>query len=153
MKWVTSDLLQYKTAKEYVDTLLIPLIPFQLSNDKVYEKDAFQREVLSLFVREVEKGLTGRILLTPNYNYIASKEPFVDEVDRLNAWIEHCHTQPFQYIFPITFDSSWKKHEKNINGTLLWFPGLDSGDLESKEMQSVIKGQVKQIVELIRTYW
>jgi len=153
MKWVKSDLSQYKKAKEYVDTLLIPLIPFQLSNDKTCEKEAFQREVLSLFAHEVEKELKGRIILTPSYNYISTKETLGDEVERLNSWIDHCHTQPFQYTFPVTFDSHWKKHEKDIEGTLLWFPGLASGDLESPEMQSVIKSQVKQIVELIRTYW
>lgn len=153
MKWVKSDLLQYKTAKEYVDTLLIPLVPFQLSNDKTFDKDAFQREVLSLFVHEIEKELTGRVLLTPSYNYVSSKTSGNDDVNRLNTWINHCHTQPFQHTFLITFDAAWKKGEKDINGTLLWFPGMESGNLESEEMQSFVKGQVKQIVALIRTYW
>src|SRR5699024_6080370 len=146
MKWVKSDLMQYKTAKEYVDTLLIPLVPFQLSNDKTYDKDAFQRDVLSLLVHGVEKELTGRVMLTPSYNYLSTKDTIDDETNRLNTWIQHCHTQPFQHTFLITFDAAWKKDEKNIDGTLLWFPSLDSGDLNSEEMQSVIKGQVKQIV-------
>src|SRR5699024_9382578 len=151
MKWVKSDLLQYKTAKEYVDTLLIPLVPFQLSNDKTYERDAFQRDVLSLFVHEVEKALMGRVLLTPSYNYVPSKDSDNDEVNRLNAWIQHCYTQPFKHTFLVTFDASWKKYEREIDGNLLWFPGMESGDLRSEEMQSILRGQVKQIVELIRT--
>lgn len=153
MKWVKSDLLQYKSSKEYVDTLFIPLVPFQLSNDKTYGKDAFQREVLSLFSNEVERELTGRVLLTPNYNYVSSKMTDDEEVTRLNEWIQHCNTQPFLHTFLVTFDTAWKKYEREIDGTLLWLPSLDSVELESKEVQSIIKGQAKQIVELIRTYW
>ncbi|HLR01450.1 MAG TPA: DUF2487 family protein [Virgibacillus sp.] len=153
MKWVQSDLLQYKSAKEYVDTLLIPLIPFQLSSDRTFEKDAFQKETMNLLVQEVERGLKGRIFLTPGYYYLPSKELDHDEVPRLNRWIQNCEAQPFEYPFLITFDATWKKFENDLDGTLLWLPGLDSGNLNSEEMQSVVKGQAKQIIELIRTYW
>lgn len=154
MKWAKSDLSQYKEAKEYVDTLLVPLIPFQLSNDKTYEKEAFQKEFLLLFVHKIEKELAGRIMLTPDYNYVLSKEmKRENEVARLNGWIQNCKTQPFQHTFLVTFDSGWKKNESEMQGTLLWFPGMDEGDLQSAEIQSVVKNQANQVVELIRSYW
>lgn len=154
MKWEKTDLSQYKEAKEYVDTLIIPLVPFQLSNDKTYEKEAFQSDVLALFVNKIEKELTGRVMLVPSYNYVSSKETEWDhEIERLNTWIQNCKIQPFQHTFLVTFDTGWKKNEADIDGSLLWFPGIDNGDIQSTEMQSLIKNQVNQIVELIRSYW
>ncbi|MFZ3578160.1 YpiF family protein [Virgibacillus sp. DJP39] len=152
MQWVKKDLLQYIQAKEYVDTIIVPLSPFHLSDDTDIPKSAFKGEVLSILTNEIEKELTGRIVLTPSYNYLknADKE---QEVARLNEWIEDSTKQPFSNTFFITFDSSWKKHEQSLKGTLLWFPGIQSGDLSSREMHGVIHDQVGQISELIKSYW
>ncbi|MFD2045856.1 YpiF family protein [Ornithinibacillus salinisoli] len=152
MKWNEHDMEKYMQAKEYIDTIILPLIPFHLSQEASVKKNAFASEVLTIFSSEIEKELTGRIVLTPSYYYVknADKEP---EVDRLNAWVDDMKEQPFQHIFFISFDSKWKKHEKDLNGNLIWLPGFQSGDVQSVEMQQVIREQVKQIVELIRSYW
>lgn len=152
MKWKKEDIKQYLEAKEYIDTVLVPLIPFHLSNDDGIKKGAFQSEVLSIFTNEIEKELTGRIMLTPSYCYLknASKQA---EVERLNTWIEDIQNQPFEHVFFVTFDSSWKKSEGALKGSLLWLPGMHSGDMHSKEMHAVVRDQVEQISELIRTYW
>ena len=42
MKWRDSDLKQYKNTKEYIDTIIIPIIPFQMSQDDDLEKLAFR---------------------------------------------------------------------------------------------------------------
>lgn len=152
MKWNKKNLQQYVQAKKYVDTLVIPLIPFHLSHDANLEKSAFQKEALSIFLSEVEKELTGRIMLTPSYNYLKYTNKEL-EVERINEWITDATTQPFNHIFLITFDSTWKKSEQALNGHLLWLPGIQSGDLYSKEMHSVIHGQVEQVGELIQSYW
>ncbi|SDQ54689.1 Protein of unknown function [Virgibacillus subterraneus] len=152
MKWKKSDLHQYVNAKEYVDTIIIPLIPFQLSNDSVLEKDAFQREVLVAFSYELEKELTGRVLLTPNYNYLKSSHKD-QEIVRINSWIDDIEQQPFNHIFYVTFDSTWKKNEQGMRGTLLWLPGVSDGTLQSNEMHSIIRSNVEQVSELIRSYW
>ncbi|MFC3038919.1 DUF2487 family protein [Virgibacillus xinjiangensis] len=152
MKWSTADVPRYLEAKEYIDTVLVPLIPFQLSNDKTAEQAAFQHELLSILANEIEKELTGRMLLCPPYHY---RESAVgeEETQRLNSWVEELREQPFHHMFFITFDSSWKRLEQSVNGTLLWFPGKQSGDLSSNEMKQHVREQVGQITELIRSYW
>lgn len=152
MKWVKKDLVQYIQAKEYVDTIIVPLIPFHLSNDKELAKVGFQSDALSIFINEIEKELTGRVMLTPNYTYLKQTDK-QQEVTRLNEWIADSTSQPFAHTFFLTFDSTWKKHEQLLNGTLLWLPGFQTGDLYSKEMHHVIHDQVEQISELIRSYW
>ena len=152
MKWKKEDLRKYVQAKEYIDSIITPLIPFQLSGNNDLEKNAFQSEALTILSGEIEKELTGRVMLTPAYNYLksANKE---SEIVRLNNWVEDTKKQPFSHFFFITFDSSWKKLEQSLNGTLLWLPGMQTGDLNSKETHALIRDQVEQISELIRSYW
>ncbi|MBO1003042.1 DUF2487 family protein [Pseudogracilibacillus auburnensis] len=152
MKWFSEDLTKYIQAKEYIDTVIIPLQAFHLSEDNSLKKDAFQREVLSIYAREIEKELSGRILLTPTYNYLKFSD--IDrEVNRLNEWLNDIGNQPFKTVFAMTFDNSWKKIEKELDCHLLWLPGIKSGNIKSEETLKVIRSQVEQISELIRSYW
>lgn len=152
MRWIQSDLERYVGAKEYIDTLLVPLLPFEYSADANLAKNALQIEILSIFLKELEKELTGRVVLSPDYHYLksSSKE---DEIERLNHWISDAKKQPFEHVFFVTFDSSWKKEESTMDGVLLWLPGTHSNEVQSKETATMIRDQVEQVGELIRTYW
>lgn len=151
MKWIDQDLQQYIQAKEYVDTVLIPLTPFHFTNDSMITKSARQKEALTVLLSEIEKVLSGRILLSPSYYYLKHMN-LEEESKRVNTWIENAMEQPFKYVFLVTFDSKWKKHEELLNGHLLWLPAIE-GDFRSKEMASIIRGQVDQISEFIQSYW
>lgn len=152
MKWTSDDLGKYKQAKEYIDTAIIPVQGFQLEQDKTLEKDAFQQEILTIYANEIEKELSGRTLLTPSYNYIKSNE-LDEEIVRLNHWIQHIQTQPFSSIFVLTFDNQWKKRERELEAELLWFPSVQTSNIKSEETGQMIRNQVEQISELIRSYW
>ena len=152
MKWEANDLERYLSAKEYIDTAIIPLQPFQLFDEEKLEEDAFQREVLKIFSLEIEKELSGRTMLTPTYNYLKSSD-ISNEITRLNSWIEEINHQPFKTIILLTFESKWKKVEKELNGSMIWLPGIKSGDLRSPETLNLIKNQVEQTSELIKSYW
>lgn len=152
MKWNKIDLERYMEAKEYVDTILIPLFPFQLSRGQEIAKMAFQSEVLAILLNELEKELTGRVMLSPAYHYLKS-EIKDNEIKRINEWIQDAKTQPFTHVFLVTFDAGWKKRESALNGSLLWVPIPHSGDIHSKELAVTIHDQVGQIGELIQSYW
>ncbi|TFJ93821.1 DUF2487 family protein [Lentibacillus salicampi] len=152
MKWIQQDLQQYVQAKAYVDTIIVPLIPFHFSDDASLEKDAFQREVLSVFMRELEKEFSGRILLSPDYHYLKSADK-AEEVKRVRSWVEDSWAQPFHHIFFMTVDSSWKKFEQDMNGTLIWLPQIVTESMQFSERQSVVHSQVQQVGEFIRSYW
>lgn len=152
LKWTKTHIKQYVQAKEYIDTMIIPVIPFHISQEEKLTASAFQSEIINIFMNELEKELTGRVMLTPSYYYVkeASKEA---EVMRLNTWYAEAKKQPFEHIFFLTNDSTWKKSEKDLEGSLLWLPGISSGDIHTKEMHTMIRGQVEQVSELIRSYW
>ncbi|MCM3738871.1 YpiF family protein [Oceanobacillus luteolus] len=152
MKWRKEDLEKYVQAKEYIDTILLPIIPFQLADDAESEKHAFQQEVMGIFGSEIEQELSGRVMLIPSYYYLKEGNKEV-EVQRLNDWIAEAKDQPFQHIILLTFDATWKKYEKELDGNLLWLPGLHGADIRTKETQGIIRDQVKQLTEIIRSYW
>ncbi|HAM81174.1 DUF2487 family protein [Ornithinibacillus bavariensis] len=152
MLWTKQDMQVYIKQKEYIDTAIIPIIPFQLSHENDMDKSTSKREVLSIFATVIEKELSGRVLLIPNYYYLEYGDK-AQEVDRLNRWTEEIQKQPFKHVFIVTFDSSWKKFEKELEANLLWLPGFQADDLYDGKTQQLIQGQVQDVVELIRSYW
>ncbi|WP_010095897.1 YpiF family protein [Ornithinibacillus scapharcae] len=152
MQWTKKDIQTYLGSKEYIDTAIIPIIPFQLSRESEIGKSTSKREILSIFATEIEKELSGRVLLVPNYYYLefGDKEA---EAKRLNDWTKELFTQPFKHVFILTFDSGWKRHEKELDANLLWLPGFQVEDPNSVETIQMIRGQVADVVELMRSYW
>lgn len=152
MHWIKKDMELYLGSKEYVDTALIPIIPFQLSHEATIGKSTSKRELLSVFASEIEKELAGRVLLIPNYYYLEYGDSKL-ETERLNQWFDEIITQPFKHVFILTFDASWKKVEKDLKANVLWLPGFQVDNLHDEQTQSLIRGQVSDVVELIRSYW
>ncbi|WP_101844081.1 DUF2487 family protein [Halobacillus sp. Marseille-P3879] len=151
MQWTKEDIELYAAEKKYVDTLIIPLIPFNPEADHTLVKEAFQRELNQLTTQLLEKEYRGRVLLAPDYNYITGQ--YEHETQRINEWIEKFKKQPFEHVFLFTFDTKWKRWEQNLNGNLLWIPSLNERNLQSSETRSYVKEQIHQISELIRAYW
>lgn len=152
MQWSRESLKQYVDAQEYIDTLLIPLVPLKLKDVQDLEKNAFQRELLNILSNEIERELAGRIMLLPEYVYLANAD-LEQECERLNSWIQAAKNQPFEHILFLTFDVAWKQLEDRLEGHLLWLTSMQTGNLKSKEMHGIVKEQVQQIITLIRTYW
>ena len=61
MKWRKADLQTYFQSKEYIDSIVVPLVPFGIANDEESEKAAIQAEMITLLSHELEKELTGRM--------------------------------------------------------------------------------------------
>lgn len=151
MKWISEHIEQFHEAEEYIDTFILPLIPFDLLG-KDAKKKAFQNELMNIYVNEIEQQLKGRLMQFPNYYYVESKD-LTDEVQRLNQWIKRNKNEYLEHEILLTFDSRWRKYEKEINGVLLWIPGLSSGDIHSNEIKKMMKDQINEIIKLIREYW
>lgn len=152
MQWTKKDMELYVGSKEYIDTAIIPIIPFQVSQEASFGKSTSKRESLSIFATEIEKELSGRVLLIPNYYYLefGDKER---ETKRLNDWCEEIKKQPFEHVFILTFDASWKRYEKDLEANLLWVPGVQVDETNSTNMLQLLRGQVPDVIDLLRSYW
>ncbi|WP_096270454.1 DUF2487 family protein [Paucisalibacillus globulus] len=152
MQWIKKDMELYVGSKEYIDTAIIPILPFQMSQEGNLSKSTSKREILSIFATEIENELSGRLLLIPNYYYLEYGDK-VEEMERLNKWTKEIQAQPFKHVFVLTFDSGWKRYEKDMSANLLWLPGFQAENPNSDELRQMIRGQVSDVVELIRSYW
>src|SRR5699024_7303874 len=140
MKWTVEDLEKNVQAKEYIDTLIIPLFPFKLKNKTTILNKQFQKTELDHSNIRIKNKISGRVMLTPQYTYIKSSD-LEDEVNRLNQWVTHLKEQPFKSVFFVTFDMQWKKVEQELEGHLIWLPIGKKADINSQEAKTVIHNQ------------
>lgn len=152
MKWTRVDLEKYEQAKEYIDTVIVPLAPFQIGALEASAKNADQYDVLTLFARELEKELMGRVMLAPTYTYINTAEKSV-EAARLNQWTHHFKEQPFEQVLYISFDPSWRKTANDLEGEFIWLPSIPLKDADSAAMKDMIRDQTMQTAELVKSFW
>ncbi len=153
MKWNYNDMDMYVQAKEYVDTFLVPFVPYSFSrSDEDTKRLALHAELMDIFVNEIEKQYKGRIFLTPSYSYLLDGD-YSEEIPKLNKLVDHAQANGFKHILFLTFDNKWKKRESKLHGHLIWVPAGQTRDLESEEAQNMIRTQIDQVMELITTYW
>ncbi|MCP8616690.1 DUF2487 family protein [Salirhabdus salicampi] len=153
MNWSQKDVKQYVKAKEYIDTAIIPLLPFALNKkDEELEKMSLQKEMLDLITYKMENTYKGRMFLFPAYMYLET-EDLQNECLRLNQFAQAVQEQPFKHLFYVTPDFRWKKVERDIDGHLLWLPMISNGDVKDDSTQTVIQDQVTQMTDLIRSFW
>ncbi|KGX87954.1 DUF2487 family protein [Pontibacillus litoralis] len=153
MQWKVEDVHMYVKAREYVDTLLIPMTPISYGGEQDELKSlAFQSEFLSVFLSELEKSFKGRVFLSPSYTY-STTSMMEEEIKRLNSWCERAIADGFQHVFLFTLDSKWKVKERELNGSLMWIPtgGVDS--IHTQEGVHFVQSQIGQVTELITSYW
>lgn len=153
MKWNGQDVSLYSQSKEFVDTGIVPLIPYSLSgSEKELTQLANQSELLTLFMKEVEEEYRGRIFLAPSFTYL--KESSIDkEIERINEWAERMEVEGFKHLLFFTFDHQWKKVERKINPSLIWMPIPQVHDIHNEEAKKVLRSQIEQVTELITAYW
>lgn len=151
MKWVKKDIEQFKEIEEFVDTIILPLVPFDFFGKEAAKK-ALQNEIMTIYVNEIEQKLKGRIIQFPHYTYLAEGN-IEEEVSRINDWIIKNEKEHIKHILLLTFDSSWRKYEADIKGTLLWVPAMYSGNIYSEEVSRMMSDQINELISLIQSYW
>ncbi|NWQ39799.1 YpiF family protein [Bacillus sp. EB106-08-02-XG196] len=150
MKWVSKDIETYLTAKEYVDTAVIPLYSVSFGNEM--KQSASSAEFITLLTSYLERQFTGRLLLLPPFTYLKSDKP-EDIIKQMKKWEENIKRNEFKHIFYITSESDWKIYEKELAGSLIWLPSLPLEHLNDQQKISMIESQVKQLLSLFTQKW
>ncbi|PAE43777.1 YpiF family protein [Bacillus sp. 7884-1] len=150
MKWVSKDIETYLTAKEYVDTAVIPVISVSFGDEMM--QSASSAEFITLLTSYLERQFTGRLLLLPPFTYLKSDHP-EDIIQQMKKWEENIEKNEFKHIFYITSESDWKIYEKELTGSLIWLPSLPLEHLNDQQKISMIESQVKQLLSLFTQKW
>ncbi|WLR43726.1 DUF2487 family protein [Bacillus carboniphilus] len=141
MRWEIKDWDLYKQSKEYVDTVVVPVVPLSLKNKQQLEK----HEYLTLLSQELEKQLRGRLFLTPPLVYFFPEKQRL-ETD-MNNWKEIL-SKHFTYIFFLTGEEVLKESQD-----VLWSPTIPIENMDQSLKKKVIQDQVAQILNILLQYW
>jgi hypothetical protein len=148
MKWTAKDLDMYMQSKEYVDTVLIPLVPLSFKGQM--KQTGSMNEFLTILSLEIEKQMKGRILLLPTFHYLSDE---MDKVERLKRWANEVKENNFEHVFFLTSDFGWKKEERELENNLVWIPAIPLAGLEIEQAREMINQQVLQILDIFSYNW
>lgn len=150
MKWTMEDIDMFEKAKEYVDTIILPLLPIDLGGQM--KKAAEMTEYISILSLHLENRFKGRLILLPGFSYFKSKQG--DKlVDELLEWERELLASGFKHVFYLTADGDWKMHEHLLEGSLLWFPTIPLQQMEQQFRNTILEDQVNQVHSLFLKKW
>ncbi|TKC19707.1 YpiF family protein [Robertmurraya kyonggiensis] len=150
MKWVANDIDMYLGAKEYVDTIVLPLFPISFGDD--IKQTTSMTEFISLLSIQLERQFKGRILMLPGYTYIKNNPDNV-LIDDIKRWEAEFQNQSFNHVFYLTSDSDWRTREESFEGSLIWLPSLPLESMDEKYRNSILEDQVQQLIHLFVKKW
>lgn len=150
MNWNGKDTELFQQQKEYIDTVIVPLIPISFEPDM--KQTASQYEFIQLLTMLLEKQFKGRMLLVPPVSYM-KKQSGEEKVAAINEWANEFDRAGFKHTFLFTSDSDWKLVEEQIEGTLIWVPSVPLEHMEDSYKYSLIEEQAKQFVNIIVQKW
>ncbi|MFD0051619.1 YpiF family protein [Actinomycetes bacterium NPDC127524] len=148
MKWIPADIEMYNGAKDFVDTVLIPLAPISLDSQMKQSSSMF--EFLAILSAEIERQFKGRILLMPSLTYLMEEER---NYSYANSWAAKLRENNFKHVFFLSCDSEWKRCESELEGGLIWIPSLPLEQLELTQARSLVSEQVRQVMEIFTLNW
>lgn len=148
MRWIAKDSSIFFREKDYVDTILIPLIPITFKEDGSEAANA--SEFIELVSQFIENQFKGRILLLPPFTYFRSTE---EELIGLNQyWVKHIESGYFKHIIFISSDPIWQKIISN-RYEVIWLPSIPLEHMNETNKMKVISNQAEQVINIIIHYW
>ncbi|WP_409301370.1 YpiF family protein [Peribacillus sp. SCS-155] len=148
MRWTPKEIDAFNQAKEYIDTIMIPLIPVSIDQDM--KQSASIHNFINILTMSVEQQFRGRILLMPQLSYLSSS-PVEDKLGLVRSWKQEA--SGFKHVLFITSDIEWKRHEGVLGGSLLWIPSMPLEHLADDQARTLVNDQVRQLSDVFSKMW
>lgn len=65
MKYIEEDIKMYIAEKEYIDTAIIPLVPYAIDDDQEMILTSFQQELMTLYSHQLEQKIERPVISFP----------------------------------------------------------------------------------------
>lgn len=150
MLWNAKEIGLFIKEKDYIDTVIVPLLPISFSQNT--KQEAEQAEFITLLTNLLEKQFKGRMLLIPAFTYMNS-ESQDSKLDKMKKWGEELTKQGFAHVLCLTSDPDWKEVESDLNAELIWMPSIPLEHMDEKYKRKIVDDQVNQLVKIIVQKW
>ncbi|MFC7391580.1 YpiF family protein [Scopulibacillus cellulosilyticus] len=149
MKWEVKDIEKYLQEKEYIDSVIIPLIPFSWNEQLV--SSVREGQYINTLSIEVEHQLRGRVVEIPPFTYLRN-ESIEQRLQKLKNWDSELRRNGIKFIFYLTSDADWKQVDSLLD-SLLWMPAVPLEHMENKYRNKFIDEGVSDLLGQITQRW
>lgn len=146
MFWTSKDIDQFLKQKEFIDTVIVPLVLLEGTNSDI-KQSASGAEFLMSLTNFIEQQFKGRIVLTSPITYTKS----MPRKEIITAVYDELVAAEFKYIFFVTSDHEWNQIGPDYD--ILWLPSIPLGDMDQKVRQSVLSDQLRQVIPMLSLKW
>lgn len=146
MNWTAQDMDTYLQQKEYIDTLIVPLLKVETDPGNM-KSSTSSSEFLRHLTTFIETQFKGRMMLMPPFAYTQS----MDLAEMAETLSRDLSTAPFKHIFFLTTDSAWTSIE--IDGEMIWLPSIPLENMEPQLRKTIIEDQLRQVLPRFTKKW
>lgn len=146
MNWNASDMNLFLQQKEYIDTLVVPLLKVETVEERM-KASASSTDFLMNLAGYIEQQFKGRIMVAPPFAYTPSMglQQFGEVLSG------DLSKSSFKHIFYMTTDSQWTSVE--MPGKVLWLPAIPIENMDDRLKQSILEDQLKQLLPQLTEEW
>lgn len=145
MYFNVKDIEQFHSQKDFIDTVLVPLLPLDFSIEGSRQSSSAADYLMSL-TAFLEKQFKGRIFLTPPFSYF-HKNGIID-LEEINTYLME---SGFKHVLFITCDQQWR--EKNSQFNVTWIPAIPLESMDQDVKQRLLQDQLNLVVPSLTKVW
>lgn len=146
MNWTANDMDTFIQQKEYIDTLLIPLLKMETEPESM-KSSSSSIEFLMHLSSFIENQFKGRIMLSPPFTYTQS----TDLETMAGTLSKDIALLGFKHVFYITTDANWTS--STIEGEVIWLPSIPLESMDKQLRQTIIEDQLRQVLPRLTKKW
>ncbi|MFK3986232.1 MULTISPECIES: DUF2487 family protein [unclassified Exiguobacterium] len=143
MRFDGIDAMKSLTERQYVDTLVVPLVELAFDEDMVRKAEG--NEVIQAVALETERQLSGRTMLSPTLSYV--------DVDAGRATAEAVLTKAvssgFSHVLFISSDLRFKGSELPI----MFVPPLALKGMSGEQSHTMVQNFATQVITELSSRW
>lgn len=140
------DVEKFLAEKEYIDTVIIPILSLDFAEDKM-KKSSSAAEFLMSLTGFIEQQFKGRLMILPPFSYMESIKneefPILLEAELKKSG--------FKYVFFITCDHSWTSLKEELN--IIWLPSIPLESMDKKVKTDILEEQLKKVIPEFSIKW
>lgn len=146
MNWTGKDMDTYLQQKEYIDTLVIPLVKVQTNMDNI-KTSASSTEFVMHLASLIETQFKGRMMFAPPVVYTSK----TDIKQMAQTTLQEFADTTFKHVFYLTTDHAWSEME--LAGQVIWMPSIPLESMEASLRQSILEDQLRQLLPKFTEQW
>ncbi|NYF24513.1 DUF2487 family protein [Sporosarcina sp. JAI121] len=146
MNWTANDMDTYLQQREYIDTLIVPLLKVETKPENM-KSSSSSSEFLMHLTTFIETQFKGRMMLMPPFAYTQS----MDLTEMAATLSQDLSVASFKYVFFLTTDSKWTSIE--MDGEVIWLPSIPLESMDPQLRKSIIEDQLRQVLPRFTEKW